>query len=101
MPRIGRKKKLRRDVDYLFLFRILQHIISPPDPRVLQKLTVDYITQCEIVSSFRYAADRVIIPKVKTWYNDILPSLGGRRFRQQLRMNQSTFKHVASIIKGI
>jgi hypothetical protein len=100
MPKIGRRKKLFRDLEYIFLFRLSEGFLNPPEPSVIQQLTTDYLTQREIVKSLRYAGDRSRLVKIKTWYEDILPSLRGSRFRQQLRMNQSTFKFVVSLIEG-
>lgn len=100
MPKIGKKKKLQIDLDYLFLFKLSQSILQTPNPHRIQEITNEYILQSEIVKSTRYASDRLEIPKTKEWMTTIFHSLRGSRFRQQLRVNQSTFEHLSSLLKG-
>ena len=100
MPRIGKKKKLQRDLDQIFIFQIFRSTLKIPKPEFVQKATHDYLLTSEIVSQCRYASNRNRVTKSKVWIESILPSLKGSRFRQQLRVNKATFFHLKSILEG-
>jgi hypothetical protein len=100
MPKVGRKKKLLRDLDQLFIVKLSEQALEVPDPVAIQELTMDHFCKREIVKTSRYAADRTKLRKTKEWVCSILPTLRGSRFRQQLRVNQSTFKYLTRLMQG-
>jgi hypothetical protein len=42
MPKVGRKKKLLRDLDHLFIVKLSELALEVPDPVAIQYNTIDY-----------------------------------------------------------
>ncbi len=42
MPKVGRKKKLLRDLDHLYIVKLSEQALEAPDSVAIQELTMEY-----------------------------------------------------------
>ena len=74
MPKFGKRKKLISNLEKIYLFKLVKHIIEPPAREVVHELINEYLLFSEVVNQCRYASDRTQIQKTTEWTN-ILSSL--------------------------